>query len=144
MKTPAAGHSKLGTLCASEAGTGSLLGILAAVTIMAILALLLLGGPQIFQNKGEGGPGSAGGGKLGGAIAVRDTAKDSVCRNNLQQLRMAVQLYLANGEGNPEHLEQLKEATPGLQISCPVSGEPYEYDPGTASVRCPHAAHQKY
>jgi hypothetical protein len=68
-------------------------------------------------------------------------AHDVECRNNLQQIRAALQMAQAEGN-NPPDLASLNLGE-GL-LKCPVGGEPYRYDPQTAQVSCPHAGHEKF
>ncbi|MBC7288518.1 MAG: prepilin-type N-terminal cleavage/methylation domain-containing protein [Armatimonadetes bacterium] len=61
------------------------------------------------------------------------------CMNNLSQLRQAIQMYVADNGTYPPNLEALQ--LPGM-TTCPVTGQPYQYDPNSGTVRCP--AHPKY
>jgi hypothetical protein len=130
----------------SERGSWSLIGMLAALVIMMVLTLILLGGPQALTGGKKGG---SGGGMLGniegagGAVAVRNEARETVCANNLQQIRTALQMAGTNEEGYPQTLQELAQANPGLQIVCPVGGEPYNYDPTTGKVSCVHPGHER-
>jgi len=128
-----------------EGGWLSLLGLLAALVIMALLAIYLLGGPEAFRRGGTGGKGTLPGlgGVPGGAVAVMGEAKEEVCRNNLQQIRYALQMALGSEEGSPSSLEELARAHPGLQLRCPAGGETYQYDAGSGRVWCPHPGHER-
>ena len=131
----------------AERGSFSLIGMLIALVIMLVLTLLILGGPQIFsRNKSGAGGGVMGavGGTAGGAVAARNEALEVTCKNNLQQLRAAIQMFAANGEGNPQSLDDLARANPGLQLNCPVGHEPYQYDPAAGQVRCVHPGHERF
>jgi prepilin-type N-terminal cleavage/methylation domain-containing protein len=66
-------------------------------------------------------------------------AESTNCLNNLQQLRQAIQLYVSDNGTYPPSLEALN--LPGM-LTCPVSGQPYRYDPSTGTVSCP--THPKY
>lgn len=61
------------------------------------------------------------------------------CMNNLRQLRQAIQIYVADNGTYPPNLQALN--LPNM-IRCPVTGQPYQYDPKTGTVRCP--AHPNY
>lgn len=136
------------SLYANEHGSYSLIGLLAGLVITMVLALILLGGPEIFSGgkSGSGPAGSAGiGGGVGGAIAVRNEAQEVTCKNNLQQLRLGIQMVTQNAEGTPpQTLEEVAQANPGLKIACPVGGEPYQYDPVTGQVTCVHPGHERF
>jgi hypothetical protein len=126
-----------------EGGWFSLLALLLTVVIISILAVYLLRGPSGLQP--GGGVAGETGGRLGGALAVRDQAKDVVCRNNLQQLRLALQMAGTDEEGNrPATLEDLAKSNPGLALTDPVGGEPYQYDPTTGRIWCIHPGHEKF
>jgi hypothetical protein len=128
-----------------EGGFLSLISLLLTLVIICILAVYFLRGPGGFGGAtgGAGAGASGAGGGVGGAIGAMNKAKEATCRNNLQQLRAAIQIFVSNGEGNPESLEQLTATSPGLQLKCPVGGEPYEYDPQTGTVKCVHPGHEK-
>lgn len=132
----------------AEGGWFSLIALLLTVVIIVILATYLLRGPAGLQPvTGGDEAGSAGetGGRLGGALAVRDKAKDIVCRNNLQQLRMALPMAGTDEAGNrPATLEDLAKNTPGLVLNCPVGREPYQYDPAAGRIWCIHPGHEKF
>ena len=61
------------------------------------------------------------------------------CINNLSQLRQAIQLYQIDNGSNPRSLAEVN--LPNM-MRCPVTGQDYQYDPATGTVRCP--AHPKY
>lgn len=124
-----------------EGGWLTLIGMLITIAIIAILAVLLLGGTEVFQPGGKSGPG--GGGRYGGAIAAKDQAKKQVCRNNLEQARYALQIYQTNGEGYPAGLDDLAKASPGLQLDCPVGKQPYEYDASSGRIWCSYPGHER-
>lgn len=58
------------------------------------------------------------------------------CMNNLNQLRQELQMRLQENEKYPETLDGFQ--TPA---KCPVSGQPYMYDPQTGAVKCTTAGH---
>jgi prepilin-type N-terminal cleavage/methylation domain-containing protein len=61
------------------------------------------------------------------------------CMNNLSQIRQALQLYTVDNDRYPSSLEELNLAN---MVRCPISGQAYQYDPNTGTVRCP--THPKY
>ncbi|NIM05032.1 MAG: hypothetical protein GTO55_03530 [Armatimonadetes bacterium] len=119
-----------------EEGWVTLVGMLITIVIIGVLAVYLLKGPGAFSKDGEAGPGTV--------VAAKDEAKEVACRANLQQIRMALQMPQMGQEGNPASLEQLLQVTPGLQLKCPVGGEPYDYDSATGSARCVHPGHERF
>ena len=77
---------------------------------------------------------------LGGA---KDRAQDVLCQTNLQQLRYAISIYQGNMGGYPPSLGSL-ESSASLTFTCPVGEEPYQYDPGSGTARCPHPGHGSF
>lgn len=69
-------------------------------------------------------------------------AKDAVCMDNLKQIRMAIQVQQGAEEEPPPSLDGLK--LPKEMLYDPIGKEPYEYDPETGKVKCPHPGHGKY
>lgn len=116
-----------------------MLGLLLATAIIAILAVLLLGGPEAFRGSGE-----EGGGRLGGMVKARQTAKDTVCRSNLVQLRHGLEMERSATGEYPASLEEVAQVYPGVQTDCPVGGEPYDYDAAAGEVKCIHPGHERY
>jgi type II secretory pathway pseudopilin PulG len=119
-----------------EGGWLTLIGLLITVIIIAILAVYILQGPGAF------GPNSSS--KAGGLAAAKESATAVACKTNLQQIRSALQMAQMEGGGNPASLEDLAQANPNLQLNCPVGGEEYQYDPGSARVWCAHPGHEGF
>ena len=92
------------------------------------------GGAQNPAGPGGGSPATT----LGGA---KQRAGDTVCRNNLSQLRAAISIQAGTTGVNPPSLDGLQA---GVSSSCPVGGEPYEYDSATGKVTCVHPGHEGY
>jgi hypothetical protein len=65
---------------------------------------------------------------------VRQAAESVECRNNLSQIRAAIQMRTTTDETFPASLNEL--GLPASMLVCPVSGQPYQYDPTTGQVRC--------
>ena len=122
--------------CSRQAGFFVLIELLIVVLIIAALAS--------FYLTSSTAPGGGGGGS-GGATTVpgkaREQAESAVCRNNLQQVRAALGIQLSTAGSYPADLGSLEV---GVPLSCPVGGEPYEYDAGTGQVHCPHPGHESY
>ncbi len=126
------GSCRLG-LYKTQRGFFTLIGLLVVLVIIGILMAMY------------GLPGGTGTGAGGGATTVaggaKERAQDVVCRNNLNQLRGAVGVYTSTGQGYPPSLESLNV---GVSLSCPVGGEPYDYDPTTGKVSCIHPGHESF
>jgi len=119
----------------------TLVGTLITITIMAILAVALFKGSGAFGGESKS-PRKDGKGTTTMGLAEL-SAKDTVCRSNLTQVREALQISeSANEEKYPENLEDTK--LPKEFYSCPLGKEKYLYDPSTGKVSCPHPGHEKF
>lgn len=120
----------------------TLIGMLVAVAIIAVMTVAFLGSKG--DNPLKVGESTRADGKgrtiLGAAKAA---AQDDVCRSNLSQVRMAIQIARnTDDEAAPASLDALPNVK--SVSSCPVGHEAYQYDPATGTVRCPHPGHGKY
>lgn len=118
-----------------------MIGMLATIAIIAILAVVFLkgsgafGGQSISARKDHKGTTTVGLAEL--------AAKDTVCRSNLAQDRAALEIAQTNNDGSPP--AKLQDIHfPKEFYKCPVGGEAYVYDPVTGTVHCPHPGHEKY
>jgi hypothetical protein len=99
--------------------------------LIAVLLILIAVGVYfgMFHKKGtKTTPGQA-----------MDKAKEVACAENLRQIRMAVKMQTMSGEPAPASLAAL--GFPAESTRCPVSGQPYVYNPsaiGDDVVRCPY------
>lgn len=116
----------------AEGGFFTLIGLLLAMVIIAILFAMYAGSP------GGGGAPGAGGSPITTLGGAKGRAQDVLCQNNLQQLRYAISIHQSNTGAPPPSLESLRSQIP---LTCPVGGEPYQYDPRSGSVRCVHPGH---
>ncbi len=116
----------------SQRGFFTLIGLLVVLVIIGIL-MAMYGLP--------GGGTGAGGGATTVAGGAKERAQDVVCRNNLNQLRSAIGIFTSTGQGYPPSLESLNS---GVLLTCPVGGEPYDYDPSTGKVSCIHPGHESF
>ena len=121
----------------------TLVGMLVVIAIIGVLTVgtfygsgMLKGGPKSSPRKDGKGTTIPG--------LVKLEAQDTLCRNNLNQLRSGIQLaQTASGEDTPP--QRLEETRIGASFySCPVGKERYNYDPTTGQVACPHPGHEKY
>jgi len=117
----------------AERGFFTLIGLLIVIVIIGILLAMYAGGPV-------GGPTPGGGATtvLGGA---KQRAEDVLCRNNLSQLRAAISIYRSTAAANPPSLRDLNA---GVSLTCPVGGEPYQYDPRSGMIGCAHPGHERF
>jgi hypothetical protein len=91
--------------------------------------------------KRPGGPTTA----LGQGLE-KGTERD--CQNNLQQIRYAITMQRDQGGEMgppPATLQSLQSQGIGPQmLKCPVTQQPYQYNPQTGVVWCPTPGHEKY
>ncbi|MFQ3611093.1 MAG: hypothetical protein SNJ72_06290, partial [Fimbriimonadales bacterium] len=117
-----------------------LVGVLVAMAIVGVLVMTWLyygtGGAGGRSAGAEGLPASPPVSRVG---EVRQSAESVECRNNLSQIRMGIQMYQTSNEANPAQLTELQ--IPASMLQCPVSGQPYQYDPASGQVRCPTPGH---
>ncbi len=125
----------------SRAGFLVLIELLIVVLLIGMLAAYFLtSGSSVSGGKGGGAAAPGEGATTVPGKAV-ERARDSVCRNNLSQLRDAVSVQFATGGSYPSSLESLQA---GVPLTCPVSGDSYQYDPNTGQVSCPYPPHSGY
>ena len=119
-----------------RAGQASLIGLLVVVAIILVAVWWLWLRPQGGK---EQQPRFAGEAQtpLGQALQKGESAQ---CVEYLRQLRLAVQMdYDSTGQYPPSLPTNL-----GLPLKCPVSGQPFRYDPGTGRVWDPTPGHEGY
>ena len=129
-------RSRLTTRWTSRRGQGSLLGLLIVIVIIMVavwwLWLRPQGSPQQKpQFEGEAQT------TLGRALQKGESVQDI---ENLRQLRMSIQMYREQNEQNPPALDPKW----GVPLTCPVSDQPYSYDPQTGKVWDPTPGHQGF
>lgn len=67
-----------------------------------------------------------------------DTAKAADCRERLSQIRRGIAGYkMTASEQNPPALADIGMGVGPNYFNCPVSNQPYVYDPATGSIHCP-------
>ncbi|MDM7461145.1 MAG: hypothetical protein P3X24_005780 [bacterium] len=117
-----------------------LVGVLVSVAILGVLLMVWLyygsaGGASNATPATAPPPAS----RVG---EVRQAAESVECRNNLSQIRQAIQIRTTTEETYPASLQEL--GLPETMLRCPVSGQPYQYDPTTGQVRCTTPGHMSY
>lgn len=119
---------------------GSLVGTLVAVALLIGLVLFFLfrgfgmAGNEMSERKDH----------VGETIVGRGLAraKDEKCMEQVRQVRQSLEILNPTGDEPPQSLSETKLGPSFL--SCPIGHEPYEYDPQTGKVKCPHPGHEKY
>ncbi|MCX7926380.1 MAG: hypothetical protein N2554_11320 [Fimbriimonadales bacterium] len=118
-----------------------LVSVLVSIAILSALLMVWLyygtGGSGGSSSQPPGAPPPAS--RVG---EVRQAAESVECRNNLSQIRAAIQMRVTTEETYPASLQEL--GLPATMLACPVSGQPYQYDPNTGQVKCPTAGHMSY
>ena len=144
IRTPPEPRRSLAQTRRGEAGQASLVALLAGVVIIGLLAWLFL-----FRPSGRETPGTKGtehaivpsnkktlpGRAMDQGVAVE-------CRNNLSQLRSAVQIDTDPVEGTVSPSLQSLRGIPASMQVCPLSKRPYLYNPQTGQVACPTPVHR--
>ena len=64
-----------------------------------------------------------------------DAAKAVECQSNLGQIRSGINIAVQGDERPPQSLQELN--FPSEMYQCPVSKQPYMYNPQTGQVQCP-------
>lgn len=118
----------------------SLVGLLVAVVIVILAVLYFTTGGKFLGGKVAERPDGKGETLIGRSMYA---AKDDACISNLKQVRMGVDIASDPVDGTkPASLQETKLG--GQFYVCPVGNEPYDYDPATGKVHCPHKGHEKY
>ena len=118
-----------------------LVGILVSIAILGVLmAVWLYYGTGGASGNGASNPAAPPPASRVGE--VRQAAESVECRNNLSQIRAAIQMRTTTDETYPASLNEL--GLPASMLICPVSRQPYQYDPTTGQVRCTTPGHMRY
>lgn len=111
----------------------SLIEILIVLALIVALAIWLL--PK-YTGRGTEPSGQPRKTPENAALAVQ-------CQNNLRQIRMAVRMARPTGEEPPPaSLQEMR--LPTEMLFCPVSKQPYVYDPHSGRVGCITPTHEGF
>ncbi len=108
----------------------ALIELLVAIIIIAMLAGAFYGLWGRGHKKGEKSL----------PAQVEDRAHDVDCKNMLSQVRASIQMATSESEQPPPAIPQDMAS----YAKCPVSGQPYTYDPQTGQVHCTTPGHEKF
>ncbi len=114
-----------------------MVGVLVAVAILAILLMVWL-----YYGTGDKSGGAPGAPPVSRVGETKQAARGVQCRNNLNQIRAAIQMRQGSEESSPASLQEL--GLPDSMLVCPESGQPYQYDPTSGTVKCPTPGHMSY
>lgn len=119
-------------------GNWTLIGLLAAAAIAAVLVYVLVGGgtTTVKSDSELLDKSSTKQTVVGQSL---DTAKAAQCRQQLDQIRKGIETYKTTSasEGNPATFKDIGLGVSNTYYQCPVSNQPYSYDPATGKVTCP-------
>lgn len=107
--------------------------LLVEILIVVVIILLLAGAYLGLTRKSGGGTAPS------TPKAALDKAHGIECANNLNQARQLVQMEVADSGQYPAQLDPESGVT-----RCPVSGQPYSYDPQTGRVWCTTPGHESF
>jgi len=125
----------------SEAGWVTLIELLVVVTLIIIVIHVLYGrgAPAAPGGDDQAITDLAGEARTSPGVAL-ERARAVECEQNLRGLRQAISIYRLDREQPPASLAELRIST----MACPVSGNPYAYDPATGTVRCTTPGHERF
>lgn len=120
----------------NQRGQVAIIGVLIAVVLILILGYFL-----ISRDTGAG----QGSKVINRVNAPIGRAESVECRNNLQQIRLAINVYRQTNEQPPASLAALSSS--GISQSmlrCPIAKQAYTYDATQGTVRCTTPGHGQY
>jgi hypothetical protein len=128
-------------------GNWSLIGLLVAVLVVGLMAYIVYGMYMKTATGTSKAAREAGVAPLKQGQTPIGVAKDEQCRNNIDQVRKAIEMFKTTSEEGtlPASLNDLDAQ--GITkdfIVCPVGKEPYKYDPQTGVVKCVHPGHEGF
>jgi competence protein ComGC len=113
--------------------------LVASLIVIAIIAILAV---VLFRGTGENNKARPDGRGTTLPGLVKAQAEDEVCKSNLKQVRMAVEMRHTTDDAFPASLEETRLGA--NYYRCPMGKEPYSYDPSSGQVECPHPGHESY
>lgn len=104
------------------------------ILVVLVIILVLAGGYLGLRGKGKSNEKSV-------PVRAMQKAESVECQSNLNQIRQSVMMDTQTGEAPPARIDT--GATASIS-KCPISGQPYGYDPQTGKVWCTTPGHEKY
>jgi hypothetical protein len=68
-----------------------------------------------------------------------ERARDIQCQSQIRKIETALQIYYGENLRYPQHLRELQDLSEA-DFYCPITHNPYGYDPHTGKVTCPDHA----
>jgi len=122
----------------NEKGQLAIIEIVLAVAILVVAAWFiyprLIGKGTSISDKGDSVVKTR-------VVGPMQSAKGIECQSNLGQVRSTISSYVQSNEHYPASLADL-----GINsvTTCPVSKQPYTYDPAQGKVSCSTSGHERY
>lgn len=107
----------------------------ALVEILLVVAIIALLAAGYYGLSGRGGDEEEAASTPARAI---EKGRSVECASNLNQLRMLIEMHVAE---HGEYPRVFKAGDHGTLGRCPVSNEPYQYDPQTGRIYCTTPGH---
>lgn len=127
-------------------GNWSLVGLLVAVAIVAVISAMYFTGTG-FTTVGKNNKMLDQSSKKHTVVGkAMDTAKGEDCRQRLIQIRTGISTYqsTSGSENFPATLKDIGMGVSTDYFYCPVSNQPYVYDPATGKVSCQYKGHEGF
>ena len=123
------------------------------IALLVVAAIIMIWAAMYFGKNGGAGLTTVGGKKNHALLDSKskkqtivgqslDTAKSADCRERLIQVRTGIYNYQTTENGFPHTLKDIELGVGADYFQCPVSKQPYTYDPETGTVKCP--THSNY
>ncbi len=124
-------------------GQWGIVALIVTVALMAVFAYLLW--PTYMGNSTPGIGQKSQGVMNGGPATPLERGQGIECANDLQQIRSAINMYKQSNEQAPASLSDLSSyGITGEMLRCPISKQPYSYDPSQGMVYCTTPGHEKF
>ena len=136
-------NTRRGRVLNNERGMLSLLGLLLALVIIAILYYQYMGSHSAKTPAKTSAPGVEDLQTTPGKAIER--AHDVECQSNLRTIRASINMARDDQGAPPASIKDIKVGTANPNFfKCTVGGEDYAYNPQDGTIRCPHPGHEGY
>lgn len=121
-------------------GGSSMIGVAVSMLIVVVAVMFfVMGGFGLLGGEKHERPDGKGETLVG---RIRYKTEDTVCKQQLDQVRQMVMIETDSDEVKPSTLKDA--GVSDTYAKCPIGKEPYEYNPQTGKVKCPHPGHEDY